>query len=101
MLGAYCLAAMCFLIKHSLCKETVRLLCTPPTTVRLEDTTSVIDSPTNAKAYLQTHSTSTYSVSVCAFKSLASLIGCHWLLQMNWQPHCYGQMCMSDRDAAA
>ena len=46
----------------------------------------MIDSPTNAKAYLHAHTTLTHAVSACAFKSLASLLGCHWLLQMNWQP---------------
>jgi hypothetical protein len=57
LLGAFCPADMFLLIRQNLGEGTARLLCTPPTTVRLEDTTSVIDSPTNAKAYLHEHST--------------------------------------------
>ena len=76
MLGAYCLATMCFIIRHNLCKQIVRLFCRPPASVtyRLEDTTSVMDSPTHAKAYLHTQINLTYSISACAFTVLASLI---------------------------
>ena len=36
------------------CRRAQKTHPLPPTTVKLEDTTSVMDSPTNAKAYLQT-----------------------------------------------